>query len=49
MVFTQPSAEIMFKPIDTKAILKHLETIGRTCYASLDKMTETSASDFVKG
>ena len=49
MVFTQPSAEIMFKPIDTKAILKRLETIGRTCYASLDKMTETSASDFVRG
>lgn len=43
----QPSIEIM-TPIDREYILKHLEKCGRTCYKSEDKITEDSASKFVK-
>ena len=31
-----------------KDVLKTIESIGRTCYKSEDKITETSAKDFVK-
>ena len=35
-------------PIDREAILRQIEEAGRTCYKSEDKITETSASAFVK-
>jgi len=35
-------------PIVKDDILKYLEIAGRTCYKSEDKITETSASDFVR-
>lgn len=43
-----PSFEIL-TPIDRKDVLKHLETVARTCYKSEDKITEQSAPKMVKG
>jgi thymidylate synthase (FAD) len=37
-----------FEPIDREKILKNIEKAGRTCYKSEDKITEDSASKFVK-
>ena len=34
--------------IDSNQILKNIETAGRTCYKSEDKITETSCIDFCK-
>ncbi len=42
-----PSFEII-TPIDGTEILKTLETVGRTCYKSEDKMTDDSCYDFVQ-
>jgi len=39
--------EIM-TPLNRKEILKYLEIAGRTCYKSEDKITDTSASKFVR-
>lgn len=39
--------EILSK-IDGMEILKSLEIAGRTCYKSEDKITDTSASRFIK-
>lgn len=35
-------------PIDRMDILKSIETAGRCCYKSEDRITETSAADFTK-
>lgn len=42
--FVEPSVTEI-KPED---LLKHIEYCGRTCYNSLDKMTDTSAEKFVR-
>jgi thymidylate synthase (FAD) len=47
MKIIKPYYEIM-TPINRKEILKSLEIAGRTCYKSEDKITEDSASKFVK-
>ena len=47
MKIIKPSYEIMTK-INREEILKTLEMTGRTCYKSEDKITEESASKFVK-
>ena len=47
MKIIKPSYEIMTK-INREEILKTLEMAGRTCYKSEDKITEESASKFVK-
>ena len=46
-----PATTIIETPIDgenAKAILKIIEAAGRTCYKSECKISETSASDFVR-
>jgi len=43
----KPSYEIM-TPINRETILKNIELAGRTCYKSEDKITEDSASKFVR-
>jgi thymidylate synthase (FAD) len=43
----QPSFEFC-KDYDGDAILKSIERIGRTCYKSEDRITDTSARKFVK-
>ena len=48
MKVIKPSFEIL-TPIDREAVLKHLETVARTCYKSEDKITEKSAPKMVKG
>lgn len=35
-------------PLNRETVLKSIEVAGRTCYKSEDKITEASASDFVK-
>lgn len=47
MRIIKPSIEIL-TPIDREKILKTIELAGRTCYKSEDKITEDSASQFVK-
>lgn len=46
MKLIKPSYEIL-TPIDVN-LLKDIERAGRTCYKSEDKITETSAKDFIK-
>lgn len=46
MKIIQPSYEILTL-IDRNYILKHIESVARTCYKSEDKITENSASEFV--
>jgi thymidylate synthase (FAD) len=48
MIIIEPGIEIIDQ-IDGNAILKSIERIGRTCYKSEEKITETSASNFVAG
>ena len=48
MKVIKPSFEIL-TPVDREAVLKHLETVARTCYKSEDKITEQSAPKMVKG
>lgn len=48
MRIVEPNVEII-TPVDGNEILKHIETVGRICYKSEDKMTEESAAKFVKG
>lgn len=43
----KPYFEII-TPIDSEQILKTLETVGRTCYQSEDRITDTSCGTFVK-
>lgn len=47
MKLIKPSYEIISK-IDTDYILQLIEVAGRTCYKSEDKITATSAKDFIK-
>lgn len=47
MKIIKPSYEIMTK-INREELLKTIEIAGRTCYKSEDKITEDSASKFVK-
>ena len=47
MKIVKPSIEII-DPLDGDAILKKIELCGRTAYKSEDKITETSAAEFVR-
>lgn len=47
MRIVEPSFEILNAP-KREEVLRHLELCGRVCYKSEDKMTEESASRFVK-
>lgn len=47
MKIIKPSVEIL-TPIDGTTILKHIETCGRVCYKSEDKITDDSCENFVK-
>lgn len=47
MILVKPSFAILTK-IDGAKILKNIESAGRTCYKSEDKITEYSASRFAK-
>ena len=47
MKITRPYYEIL-TPIDREDILKRIETAGRTCYKSEEKITSESAPKFVK-
>lgn len=48
MRLIKPSVEV-FKPVNQNDILKHLETVARICYKSEERITETSANDFIAG
>ena len=47
MKIIRPSIEVL-DILDQTVILKRLELVGRTCYKSEDKITDTSCIDFVK-
>lgn len=47
MQIIKPSFEIIEQSSGLDGIYKHIELAGRTCYKSLDKITENSAKDFV--
>lgn len=47
MKIIKPSFEIL-TPLNGKAILQHIEVVGRVCYKSEGKITDTSCYDFVK-
>lgn len=47
MNIISPSFEIL-TPIDGMEILKTIESVGRTCYKSEDKITDSSCIDFAK-
>ena len=47
MKLIKPSYEIISK-IDTDYLLQLIEEAGRTCYKSEDKITPTSAKDFIR-
>ena len=47
MKLIKPSFEIL-TPIDRDTVLRSIELAGRTCYKSEDKITEDSASKFVR-
>ena len=47
MQLVQPSFEIIEQETGLNGIYKHIELAGRTCYKSLDKITENSAQEFV--
>lgn len=48
MKIIKPSFQII-TPIDSDQILKTIETVGRTCYKSEDKITDDSCKSFVSG
>lgn len=48
MKVISPAFEIL-TPIDGIEILKTIETVGRTCYKSEDKITDDSCVNFVQG
>lgn len=49
MKIIEPSVELIDPIVGVEgAILRRLEEIGRTCYKSEDKLTATSAADFVR-
>ena len=47
MKLIKPSYEIIPQEEGINGIYKQIELAGRTCYKSEDKMTETSAKEFV--
>lgn len=47
MKLIEPSVEILEQSSGLNGIYKQIEIAGRTCYKSEDKITETSAKDFV--
>jgi thymidylate synthase (FAD) len=47
MKLIKASAEIIPQGLGLEGIYKHIELAGRTCYKSLDKITEDSAKHFV--
>lgn len=47
MKIIKPTFEVL-TPINKDEVLKHLETVARTCYKSEDKITEQSAPKMVK-
>lgn len=47
MKLIKPSFEILEQEPGLQGIYKQIELAGRTCYKSLDKITETSAEGFV--
>ena len=47
MKLIKPSWEILEQEPGLQGIYKQIELAGRTCYKSLDKITEDSAEDFV--
>lgn len=47
MKLIKASAEIIPQGLGLEGIYKHIELAGRTCYRSLDKITEDSAKEFV--
>ena len=47
MKLIKPSYEILEQSPGLKGIYKAIEVAGRTCYKSLDKITDDSAKDFV--
>lgn len=47
MKLIKPSYEILEQSPGLRGIYKAIEVAGRTCYKSLDKITEDSAEDFV--
>lgn len=51
MKIIKPSVEIMRSGFETELITpeQHIEKVGRTCYKSEDKITDTSAAKFVSG
>ena len=46
MHIIQPKVEVL--PVDGPGILRLIEVIGRTCYKSESKITDTSAPDFIQ-
>lgn len=51
MKIIEPNVELMRSGLETEMILpeQFIEKVGRTCYKSEDKITETSAAKFVSG
>ena len=47
MKLVKPSFEIKNQGYSLQDIYKHIEWVGRHCYKSHDKITETSAKEFV--
>ena len=47
MRIIKPSFEIIEQDCGLNGLYKQIELAGRTCYKSEDKITETSAKDFV--
>lgn len=47
MKLIKPSFEIIPQAVGLEGIYKQIERAGRTCYKSEDKITETSAKEFV--
>jgi thymidylate synthase (FAD) len=48
MILMKPNFELIDE-INTLEIYKKIESIGRVCYKSEDKITETSYEDFIRG
>lgn len=50
MKIVKPNAELMLVPYnDDFFALKHLESVGRTCYKSENNITDDSCINFVSG
>ena len=49
MKIVKPNAELMFAPNNDLFALKHLESVGRTCYKSENNITDDSCINFVSG